>query len=244
MIFDTVTILICAVLAVLALLSSFSDIFFKKVSENEDNKSADGDCPQVSVIIVADNNAYELKNNLQAFLSQKYAADYEIIVVVDRDEDGTGDVLKTFGNHSNLYATFVPDSSRYMSRRKLAITLGVKAAKYEWILLTDATCHPVSGNWISSMAKNCGIDVNMVLGYSNYSEKAGIFKIFSRFHREYTFLYEAASYGAPYGMAGNNLMFRKSMFMDGNGFQGNLKYLRGEYEFLVNKYSVAICLAN
>ena len=45
------------------------------------------------------------------------------------------------------------------------------------------------------------------------------------------------SYGAPYGMAGNNLMFRKSMFMDGNGFQGNLKYLRGEYEFLVNKYS-------
>ena len=237
MIFDTVTILICAVLAVLALLSSFSDIFFKKVSENEDNKSADEDCPRISVIIVADNNANELKNNLQAFLSQKYAADYEIIVVVDRDEDDTGDVLKTFGNHSNFYATFVPDSSRYMSRRKLAITLGVKAAKYEWILLTDATCHPVSENWISIMAKNCGMGVKMVLGYSNYSEKAGIFKIFSRFHREYTFLYEAASYGAPYGMAGNNLMFRKSMFMDGNGFQGNLKYLRGEYEFLVNKYS-------
>lgn len=70
MIFDTVTILICAVLAVLALLSSFSDIFFKKVSENEDNKSADEDCPRISVIIVADNNANELKNNLQAFLSQ------------------------------------------------------------------------------------------------------------------------------------------------------------------------------
>ena len=38
-------------------------------------------------------------------------------------------------------------------------------------------------------------------------------------------------------MEGKNLMFRKSMFMDGNGFQGNLKYLRGEYDFLVNKYA-------
>ena len=177
-----------------------------------------------------------MRTNLTAFLEQDYPAGYEVIVVIDKDEDGSGDVLKAYGSYPNLYTTFVPETSRYMSRRKLAITLGVKAAKNEWVLLTDATCRPASDKWISRMASGCSKNVDMVLGYSNYSFENADFKVFYRFHREYAFLRGALG-GTAYGMAGNNLMFRKSMFMKGNGFQGNLKYLRGEYEFIANKYS-------
>lgn len=237
MIFDTVTIVICAVLVVLALLSSFLDTFFRKVRAGGDGPSGPvTPCRPVSVIVVADNNAEDLRANLDSLLSQDYEPGYEVIVVVDKDEDGTGDFLKAYGKRPNLYTTFVPDSSRYMSRRKLAITLGVKAAKNELILLTDATCRPVSDKWISVMASRLDEGTDIVMGYSNYIHEAGLFKVFYRFHCEYSNFREACN-GAAYGMAGNNIMFRKDVFMAGNGFQGNLKYLRGEYVFLVNKYA-------
>lgn len=237
MIFDTVTIVICAVLVVLALLSSFLDTFFRKVRAGGDGPSGPATpCRPVSVIVVADNNAEDLGANLDSLLSQDYEPGYEVIVVVDKDEDGTGDFLKAYGKRPNLYTTFVPDSSRYMSRRKLAITLGVKAAKNELILLTDATCRPVSDKWISVMASRLDEGTDIVMGYSNYIYEAGLFKVFYRFHCEYSNFREACN-GAAYGMAGNNIMFRKDVFMAGNGFQGNLKYLRGEYGFLVNKYA-------
>ena len=237
MIFDTVTIVICAVLVVLALLSSFLDTFFRKVRAGGDGPSGPATpCRPVSVIVVADNNAEDLRANLDSLLSQDYEPGYEVIAVVDKDEDGTGDFLKAYGKRPNLYTTFVPDSSRYMSRRKLAITLGVKAAKNELILLTDATCRPVSDKWISVMASRVDEGTDIVMGYSNYIHEAGLFKVFYRFHCEYSNFREACN-GAAYGMAGNNIMFRKDVFMAGNGFQGNLKYLRGEYGFLVNKYA-------
>lgn len=237
MILDTVTIVICAVLVVLALLSSFLDTFFRKVRAGGDGPSGPATpCRPVSVIVVADNNAEDLGANLDSLLSQDYEPGYEVIVVVDKNEDGTGDFLKAYGKRPNLYTTFVPDSSRYMSRRKLAITLGVKAAKNELILLTDATCRPVSDKWISVMASRLDEGTDIVMGYSNYIHEAGLFKVFYRFHCEYSNFREACN-GAAYGMAGNNIMFRKDVFMAGNGFQGNLKYLRGEYGFLVNKYA-------
>ena len=237
MILDTVTIVICAVLVVLALLSSFLDTFFRKVRAGGDGPSGPATpCRPVSVIVVADNNAEDLGANLDSLLSQDYEPGYEVIVVVDKDEDGTGDFLKAYGKRPNLYTTFVPDSSRYMSRRKLAITLGVKAAKNELILLTYATCRPVSDKWISVMASRLDEGTDIVMGYSNYIHEAGLFKVFYRFHCEYSNFREACN-GAAYGMAGNNIMFRKDVFMAGNGFQGNLKYLRGEYGFLVNKYA-------
>ena len=238
MIFDTITMTVCTVLVVLASASILADTFFKKIrtDKNDCNISDKEQYPTVSVVIVADNTADELKKNLPVFLSQDYHANYEVIVAVEKDEDGTEDILKEFANYPNLYATFVPDSSRYMSRRKLAITLGVKAASNEWILLTDATCRPASSEWINRMARNCSKDTNMVIGYGNYDSETGVSKTFYRFHQEYAQLLEA-SHGHAYSTSGKNLMFRKSMFMSGYGFQGNLKYIRGEYDFLVNKYA-------
>lgn len=244
MIFDGLTITICGVLLVLTLLSVVLDLFRKKVSSCEIHDDAENGKP-VSVVIIADNNDGALKANLPLFLSQDYPGGFEVIVVVASDGDDTAGVIESYSKVPNFYATYVPKSSRYMSRRKLAVTLGVKAAKHEWVLLTDAACCPVTDKWIGNMSSCRHRGVDMVYGYGNYAEGTGQFKMFSRFHREYLLIREAQS-GMGYGMAGCNLMFRKSMFMAGNGFQGNLKYLRGEYDFLVNKYAstgnIAVCL--
>ena len=193
--------------------------------------------PHLSIIIVASENGEELRANMPLILGQDYPAGFDIIVVVDKKDAVTHDVLEQLTNeNSNVYTTFVPDSSRYMSRRKLAVTLGVKAAKSEWIVLTDATCAPASQKWLLTMAENCAEETNLVVGYSNYNADARRYQCFERLLRE-LYLTRETIKGTAYRTEGNNIMFRKSQFMDGKGYDGNLKYIRGEYDFLINKYA-------
>ena len=80
------------------------------------------------------------------FLRQQYAADYQVIVVCQSTDGETQDFLKrTAAENPHLYYTYIPESSRYMTRKKLQITLGVKAAKHEWIILTEPNCRPSNG---------------------------------------------------------------------------------------------------
>ena len=234
---DNITMIICALLLLLAAVTPFVNPFFRKPEEKSGNGCDREGLPPLSVVIYARDNARELKANLPSLLSQAYPPGFEVIVVVDdKTEHETTAVLEQYGMHPNLYKTFLPKSSRYMSRRKLAITIGVKAAKNEWIVLTDAECRPLSDKWLATMARNCSEDINLVIGYSNYSAEAKSYRRFERL-RDEMYCMRSAEKGTAWRTAGNNLMFRKSEFMECRGFEGNLKYLRGEYDFIVNKYA-------
>ena len=67
----------------------------------------------------------------------------------------------------------MPDSSRYISRKKLAVTLGIKASKYEWLVFTNANCMPQSNQWLRLMARNFTSRTQVVLGYSGYERGKG-----------------------------------------------------------------------
>ena len=209
----------------------------EKEEEQPDNDETEKAFP-VSIILTAHDQAAELKRNLPAILQQDYPAGYEVIVVMAKSEDDTEDVLKQLkAEYPHLYVTFIPDSSRYMSRKKLAITLGVKAAKHEWLLLVTAEAHPASDQWLATMTRNCDESKNLVIGYSNYeTEESKTYQRFERLQQQYYLLRESQR-AVAYRTSGSNLMFRKSQFMKQRGFEGNLKYLRGEYDFIVNKYA-------
>ena len=131
----------------------------------------------VSIIICAKDEAENLENFLPSVLEQDYF-DYEVIVVNDGSVDETSDVLKRLNNkYENLYITTIPENTKLRQGKKLAITIGIKAAKNEWILLTDADCVPVSKNWISKMQSNFTDQNEIVLGYGGYMEKKGLFII-------------------------------------------------------------------
>ena len=120
----------------------------------------------VSVIIVASDNEDQLAKNLPRILSQDYP-DYEVIVVDDNSKDDTKELLKHLSKqYPHLYSTFTSDSVRYISHKKLALTLGIKAAQKEWILFTDPDCYPTSDQWISRMARHFTDSTDVVIGYS------------------------------------------------------------------------------
>lgn len=251
---DNFSLIASAVVLAVAIASCFLSPFvrFRKpdndAGEDEDAGDAGlngGKAPRLTVVITPHDEADRLERNLPLLLRQKYAAGFQVIVVIDESAHETEDLLKRLQAQVNenpgdgsLYYSYIPDSSRYLSRKKLAITVGVKAATSEWVLLTEASARPSSDLWLATMAKCCTDNNRMVIGYGNYSGQTSSFKRFERLYAAYYLMREDAK-GKGYRTLSHNLMFRKSDFMENDGFLGNLNLIRGEYDFMVNKYSTA-----
>ena len=235
---DNLTIICSALLLVTMVLSSIQNPFLRKafIRKSKDKKNPTS-TPPLSVIITIHEEIEALEAHLSDFLNQDYP-DFQIIIVTEKGSWQTEDVLKLFANDPRLYCTFIPENSRYMSRKKLAITLGVKAAEHEWVLLTEPTCRPNSDQWLKQMARNCGEDVDLIMGYSTYANepKAKAYYRFTHIHTAF-YLFRKAFRRTAFRTNCPNLMFRKSKFIAQNGFQGNLEWNTGPYDFIVNKYA-------
>lgn len=246
---DTLSLICCGVLVLMAVAATLLSPFFravkpfaKEAETNDTEEVAEGvgesnavSAPKLSVILTPHDNVEQLERNLDAYLSQEYP-DYEVIVVTQKGDRETTDALKRYVSNARLYTTYTPDSSRYMPREKLAITLGVKAAKSEWIVLADIACRPDSSLWLSTLAQNMTQDKNLVLTHTRYDAETKACRRFARLYHELYLLKEDLK-GRAYKADGGCLAFRKSDFMAAEGFRGNLKYLRGEYDFLVNRHA-------
>lgn len=227
------TIIIFA-LAIVAMMSPLLSIYMRRQRFESPDTGDDG--LPVSVIIAVHDDAEDLERNLPAFLRQDYPPGFDVIVVAAKSEDETEDVLKRFNGDERLYTTFIPDSSRYISRRKLAITLGVKAARNPLLLFTDITCRPTSDKWIKSMAGCMKSDKNIVIGMTVFGEGTPLPCRFQRLYDDIACANEA-SCGTAYRSESKNIMMLRDEFMSRRGFEGNLKYMRGEYDFIINKYA-------
>lgn len=185
--------------------------------------------PPISVIICAREESENLRRNLGAVLEQDYPL-FEVIVINDGNTDESEDYLTILEEkYPHLYHSFVPDSSRYISRKKLAVTLGIKASKYEWLVFTNANCMPQSNQWLRLMARNFTSRTQVVLGYSGYERGKGWL------HKRVAFdnLFTSMRYlgfalaGSPYMGIGRNLAYRKELFYQQKGFSAHLNLQRG-----------------
>lgn len=184
----------------------------------------------LSVVMAVHDQADALRRNLPLLLDIHYEPGYEVIVVDIASTDDTADVLTQLKHaHPHLYTTRIPPSSHYVSLRKLALTLGMKAARYEWVVVTEATCRPDSTDWLETLSRYMTKDSDVVAAYTAYDEGATASHAFLRlanWHRQLRH---------PYRYDGACLAVRKSAFMQRNGFLRNLQFLHGEYDFLVNE---------
>lgn len=197
--------------------------------------------PPVSVIICAREESENLRRNLASVLEQDYPQ-FEVIVINDGNTDESEDYLTLIEEkYPHLYHSFVPDSSRYISRKKLAATLGVKASKYDWLVFTEANCQPQSNQWLRLMARNFTSRTQVVLGYSGYERGKGWL------HKRVAFdnLFSTLRYlgfalaGSPYMGIGRNLAYRKELFYEQKGFSAHLNLQRGDDDLFINHVATA-----
>src|SRR5690606_30080365 len=126
----------------------------------------------VSVIIAARNEYDNLSLHLPSILEQDYP-NFEVVVVNDGSWDETAILLEEFQKrYNNLMVVIRPANDYHDARKILAITPGIKGAKHERLLFTDADCRPVSLQWIQSMMSQADGDT-LVLGYSPYAKTKG-----------------------------------------------------------------------
>ena len=197
----------------------------------------------VSVILAAHNESYNLSQYLQALLSQDYPL-YEVIVVDDGSEDSTRDVVERYmTSDPRLKMSFVPYGARVRSTKKLAITLAAKAAKYDYLLLTDADCVPESSHWISEMMSgfepstlNSQHSTDIVLGFGAYFMHKSHLNRLVQFDTLFNGLHYlgAALCGHPYMGVGRNLAYKKSLFFESGGFSHLMTTRAGDDDLFVN----------
>ncbi|MDN5212151.1 glycosyltransferase [Fulvivirgaceae bacterium BMA12] len=193
----------------------------------------------VSVVICARNELENLKVLLPKLYDQEYE-DYEIIVVNDRSGDGTYDFLREEEpKNSRLEVVNIESTPDHIQEKKYALILGIKKAKNDIVLLTDADCYPNSRHWIQAMANGFKANINIVLGFSQYERKKGLLNKLIRFETLYTAIqYISAALGrSAYMGVGRNLAYRKSFFLEKNGFSGFEKVIGGDDDLFVNKNS-------
>ena len=194
-----------------------------------------GELP-VSVIICARNEEDNLKELLPSVLDQDYP-DYEVIVVNDCSEDESFDVLGSFlKKYPRLRVSNIMKDPKFTHNKKFAQFIGIKAAKNDVLLFTDADCKPVSRNWISGMVCHFDSNTDIVLGYGGYSRKKGLLNKYIRYDSMTIAMqyFGFAIRGIPYMGVGRNLAYRKSFFFDKKGFGNYGHLISGDDDLFVN----------
>ena len=193
----------------------------------------------ISIIICAYNELENLKKLLPNLYQQDYG-EYEIIVVNDKSNDGTYEFLLEESEANPLLKMVNIDRTPdHINSKKYAITLGVKVAKYENLLFTDADCIPASDQWIKSMARSFEDKIQFTLGYSQFKSEPGFVNTFSRYETQMTGMlcHSFAIAGNPYMGVGRNMGYKKSVFFENNGFNKFQKIVGGDDDLFVNHYA-------
>ena len=193
----------------------------------------------VSVIVCAHDEEENLREVLPLLLSQYYP-EFEIIIVNDCSNDGTYDWLREESRrNSRLRVVNVSYRPEHVNGKKYALTLGIKSAKYDWVLLTDADCQPASNQWIHQMSSAFTVSNSFVIGYSPYLKDQGLLNSFIRFETIMTGIqfFSFSNLGIPYMATGRNLAYRKKIFLDNKGFNGHLHITGGDDDLFVNQFA-------
>lgn len=191
----------------------------------------------VSIIICAKNEAEKLLQFLPTVLTQDYP-DYEVVVVNDCSEDDTELVIEQLmKDHPRLRTTFIKKDEKFTHGKKLALSVGIKSAKNELLLLTDADCFPESNKWLENMVSNFSDKTDIVVGYGGYIKGPGLLNKIIRFDTVFIamqYLSFALS-GMPYMGVGRNLAYRKSLYFNNKGFASHSHLKSGDDDLFVNE---------
>jgi len=204
--------------------------FTKKAKANSENQEP------VSVIVVAKNEYHNLKINLPKILKQDYP-EFEVILVNHASEDDTEYLIRELKQeYPRLQYVPVQDDLNFFAGKKFPLSVGIKSAKYDILLLTDADCQPASDQWIAEMQSAFKQKKEIVLGYGAYQQGRGLLNKLIRYDslRVGMMYLSLARWGMPYMGVGRNLAYRRSLFFKENGFQSHLHIPSGDDDLFIN----------
>lgn len=213
--------------------------FFSRVAFYKLRKRSRNQQHPVSVIVCARDEDENLARHLPGLLVQEYPSTYEVIAVNDNSVDDSKYILqelkKTFKDR--LHVVELTQEAKLINGKKYPLSIGIKEANHEVMLLTDADCVPSSEHWVQKMQDAYHDGVEIVLGYGGYHKRPGLLNKlirFETFHSAMQYLSFALA-GIPYMGVGRNLSYKKGLFFRQKGFSSINHIPGGDDDLFVNK---------
>jgi cellulose synthase/poly-beta-1,6-N-acetylglucosamine synthase-like glycosyltransferase len=177
---------------------------------------------KVSVVVVAKDEQENLPPLLASLESQS-VQDFQIILVSDRSQDGTLELMKAFAEKHGSRVKVLENTEEVddLGPKQFVLDIAIAAAEGEILVFTDADC-TVPRQWVEKLQPYFHDPrVGMVFGQISLSKERGFFRNFQAFDQPLIHQYNSATagLGMPGSCFGNNMVARKAVIDQIGGFR-------------------------
>ena len=190
----------------------------------------------VSVVVCARNEYHHLKDFLPLILEQDHPA-FEVVVVNHASDDDTSFLLDQLSSkYPHLKIVEIKENLNFFTGKKFPLSIGIKSAANDIILLTDADCFPAGKHWITQMQSSLDDQKEIMLGYGAYAKTKKLLNKLIRFDTSQIAVqyFSYALAGIPYMGVGRNMAYRKSLFFRNQGFISHYRIISGDDDLFIN----------
>lgn len=222
---------------------SSEDDFHTEDSSSDENVGY----PSLTVVAYAFCRWENLGEYVESIMAQDYP-NFKVVLVCDATSATTSELTEEYALRwpGRFYATFIPPGSHNLSRRKLALTLGIKAADSDYVLTTSSNCRIASNRWLWAMmrpvvesAQRCEV----VLGYTSMDFKE--FRGLGKWYRQMLDLMRSCQWLSaalkrhPMRGDGYNLLYKRSLFFDRKGYGDTITLEHGDDDIFISSIANA-----
>ena len=109
--------------------------------------------PAISVVVpLFAEDADYLATSLTSLLTQDYSEFEVVLVYVGNNNDFFADIKSLQRLYPNLSPVHIDYTPHYPVSRKIALNIGIKSAKYDFVVMTSSDATPSSERWLSLLA--------------------------------------------------------------------------------------------
>lgn len=217
-------------------------VAYRRRSDSERVELPDAELLPASVVIYSQGDAEALENLLHSVLAQDYPAAFEVIVVNEGESADVRDAVSLLrATHNNIYLTFTPEGVVNLSRKKLALTLGIKAARYDVVVLTTTAVDIESPQWLRRIMSRFDRHgrTEIVLGYAYVdpeedTEMGCRRRAFDNTASNVRWIANAIA-GKPFRGTEYNIAYRKDVFLRNKGFARSLNLHNGDDDIFISE---------
>lgn len=207
---------------------------YYKLAFLKKNPSAPASVP-VTIILALRNEEQrvrELMDKLTAFTHD----DYQVIVINEFSEDNTLEILNVLAeSNPRIKVTSLSQDTRFLDKQ--AVNLGLKGARAPWIVQLSPETDLVNPEWLSGLTALIGKNTDAVVAYTNVERAKGMRNLLCRLERFNQFMISGSWIlaGSPFVFSENNVLFKKSMYFDTQGFRMKLNRHFANLELIFNE---------
>ena len=192
--------------------------------------------PKLSIIIAAKNEESNISSLIDSIDQLNYPKEnFEVIIVDDNSTDRTVEIIHSRISDKNNFSLIKADKKE-IEGKKGALSLGIKKAKNNFIIITDADCKPEI-NWLNGLAGGLDYGYDFVFGVAPIKTGKTLPEKLSSFENlRNTFLSIAAvGLDIPYSAAARSFAFRKTSFDRIGGYSNTTETISGDDDLLLRE---------